>query len=157
MKYPQRHLIKSVDLYTQLLWHLPQLYDKSGSHQSSFCSSKYTLNFAARNLLKSSPYRPLGSFTHSLALSAWHKAIGLKRAESAPALLWGRRLAAYTSFRVNVWPQYWCSWWSTQRSDWAMWNITRRLTSRNLISTPGATPLQSFQLHEHILHVEKPI
>ena len=34
MKYPERHLIKSVDLYTQLLWHLPQLYDKSGSHQS---------------------------------------------------------------------------------------------------------------------------
>ena len=34
MKYPQRYLIKSVDLYTQLLWHLPQLYDKSGSHQS---------------------------------------------------------------------------------------------------------------------------
>ena len=33
MKYPQRYLIKSMDLYTQLLWHLP-LYDKSGSHQS---------------------------------------------------------------------------------------------------------------------------
>ena len=32
MKYPERHLIKSVDLYTQLLWHLPQLYDKNGSH-----------------------------------------------------------------------------------------------------------------------------
>ena len=39
MKYPQRHLIKSVDLYTQLLWHLPQLYDKSGSHQSAFALS----------------------------------------------------------------------------------------------------------------------
>ena len=34
MKYPQRYLIKSVDLYTQLLWQLPQLYDESGSHQS---------------------------------------------------------------------------------------------------------------------------
>ena len=32
MKYPQQHLIKSVDLYTQLLWHLPQLYGKNGSH-----------------------------------------------------------------------------------------------------------------------------
>ena len=32
MKYPQRHLIKSMDIYTQLLWHLPQLYNKNGSH-----------------------------------------------------------------------------------------------------------------------------
>jgi len=34
MKYPERYLINFVDLYTQLCWQLPQLYDKSGSHQS---------------------------------------------------------------------------------------------------------------------------
>ena len=44
MKYPQRHLIKSVDLYTQLLWHLPQLYDKSGSHQSKLLGPILPLN-----------------------------------------------------------------------------------------------------------------
>jgi len=32
MKYPERYLINFVELYTQLCWQLPQLYDKSGSH-----------------------------------------------------------------------------------------------------------------------------
>jgi len=34
MKYPEWYLINFMDLYTQLCWQLPQLYDKSGSHQS---------------------------------------------------------------------------------------------------------------------------
>ena len=49
MKYPQRYLIKSVDLYTQLLWHLPQLYDKSGSHQS-LATALETLKSALQGL-----------------------------------------------------------------------------------------------------------
>ena len=46
MKYPQRYLIKSVDLYTQLLWHLPQLYDKSGSHQSMKTTNVLPLSYS---------------------------------------------------------------------------------------------------------------
>jgi len=163
MKYPERYLINFMDLYTQLCWQLPQLYDKSGSHLCQDGLAKFMAisihawdsvvrdaDHLSMLVLGVTLFCLMFLINYRWIWACTNKAANLgSRGHVLLALVFGRRWGLLgLFFPKNIVHSHLCK---------AVCNIKTRICKKNLLKTHGVSPrdgIRAVAPTHHVVNVD---